>query len=162
MMMDNNTVLVFKIEDQLYCIRLSYVLKAIQSVAVKPLPKSPKIIIGVINYHGEIIPVLDTRSRFKKKPRPIIPSDQFLIINTGKRMYALPVDNVLGVHEIDALEPKKANEIDSNLGFVTHLLKYQNEIVFLVDCKKLISPRETSSLNKAMNPKGGTPQHAES
>ncbi len=53
----------FVIVEQQYALPLSVVERVLPMVAVSPLPHAPSIALGVINLHGQIIPVLDIRRR---------------------------------------------------------------------------------------------------
>ena len=52
------------IEDQRYGLPLERVEQVLPMVWVTPLPEAPEIVIGVINVHGSVLPVLDIRKRF--------------------------------------------------------------------------------------------------
>jgi purine-binding chemotaxis protein CheW len=84
-----NHLVVFSLDDRRFAVLLSTVVRIERMVALTPLPKAPDIVTGIINFHGQFIPVVDIRSRFNMPPRPSELSDQLLIIQTGERMIAL-------------------------------------------------------------------------
>ena len=53
----------FVIVEQQYALPLSVVERVLPMVAMSPLPQAPPIALGVINLHGQVIPVLDIRRR---------------------------------------------------------------------------------------------------
>jgi len=57
-------LVVFDLEGQRYALPLGAVDRVLPMVAVSPLPKAPAIALGVINLHGQALPVLDIRRRF--------------------------------------------------------------------------------------------------
>ncbi|MBE0647406.1 MAG: purine-binding chemotaxis protein CheW [Bacteroidales bacterium] len=94
-MIDSTTQLVsFTIDNQLLAIPISYVERIVRAVAVTPLGKAPKTILGIIDYHGDIIPVLNLRKRLGFTDRPIGSSDRLMIIQTSKRKMAITVDAI--------------------------------------------------------------------
>ena len=55
----------FNLDDQKYALFLSAVIRIIRVVEITSLPKAPEIVLGVINMHGQIIPVSNIRERFQ-------------------------------------------------------------------------------------------------
>ena len=62
-------LIVFTLNEQRYALYLSVVERIVRIVRITPLPKAPEIVSGVINVAGRIIPVLDTRKRFRLPER---------------------------------------------------------------------------------------------
>ena len=62
------SLVVFSIAGQRYALNLPVVERVLRMVEVSPLPKAPLIVLGVINFHGEIIPAIDIRRRFGHSP----------------------------------------------------------------------------------------------
>ncbi len=54
----------FTLDGQPYALPLASVQQVVRMVEVVPLPKAPEIVLGVINLHGKIVPVLNLRKRF--------------------------------------------------------------------------------------------------
>ena len=55
---------VFTLDEQRYALRLSAVERIVRAVEVIPLPETPKIVIGMINVQGRVMPVVNIRSGF--------------------------------------------------------------------------------------------------
>ena len=93
---------IFSLENQRYALHLTTVERVVRMVAVSPLPMAPAIVIGVINFHGRVIPVLDLQRRFGLPTRNYGPSATLLVARTKRRTLALPVTEVFGVQEVAA------------------------------------------------------------
>lgn len=52
-------LVVFNLNNQKYALHLSAVETIIQAVEFTALPKAPKIVNGIVNFHGKIIPVFN-------------------------------------------------------------------------------------------------------
>ena len=74
-------LLVFTIHTLRCAIEVKYVDHVIRMVAITPVPKSPYWIVGIINYHGEIIPVFSMRRYYSLPDKQIKPTDYLVIIN---------------------------------------------------------------------------------
>jgi len=95
-------LVVFRLAEQQYALPLSAVERVLPMVAVSPLPQAPAIALGVINLHGQVVPVLDMRRCFGFPPRDYGLTAHLLVVRTTRRTLALPVDEVLGVREVAA------------------------------------------------------------
>ena len=56
----------FVLNDQRYALRLAVVERVVQVVEFTPLPKAPEIVLGIINFEGRVVPVVDVRKRFRQ------------------------------------------------------------------------------------------------
>ena len=101
-------LLVFVVEKRHFAIHLEPVERVIRAVAVTKPVDSPGFIEGVIDFYGEIIPVINMRLRFSYPPHNLRLSDKFIIVNTSKRKLALIVDEVENV-----LSPESQDLFDS-------------------------------------------------
>src|SRR5450759_3745854 len=93
----NQILVLFHLDEQRYALHLPAVERVVRAVEVTPLPKAPEIVLGVINAHGQVIPVVDVRKRFRLPEREMELDDHIMIARTPKRLLALPVDLVEGV-----------------------------------------------------------------
>ena len=88
------TLIVFNLDNQKYALHLSAVETVIRAVEYTALPKAPRIINGIVNFHGTIIPVFNIRKRFSLPDKETNLNDRLIIAHTSKRMVALIVDSV--------------------------------------------------------------------
>ncbi len=54
---ETSEIVSFFLDDRRFAVPLSTVMRVERIVAITPLPKAPDIVLGVINMHGQIIPV---------------------------------------------------------------------------------------------------------
>ena len=77
-------LVVFSIEKQQFALRLSVVKKIIRAVEIIPLPNSPEIILGTINIHGKLTPVISVRKRLGLKEKEINLNDHLIIASISE------------------------------------------------------------------------------
>ena len=68
----------FDLAGQHYGVNLAAVERIVHVVEVAPLPQAPSIVLGVINFSGRIIPVVDLRRRFRLSGKEVGLYDSFL------------------------------------------------------------------------------------
>jgi len=80
--------LTFLLDKDAYAIEIRYVTEIIGIQPITEVPEMPDFIIGIINLRGKIIPVMDVRLRFKKKPMAY--NDRTLLLSSmsGIRQWA--------------------------------------------------------------------------
>jgi purine-binding chemotaxis protein CheW len=150
---DIREIVLFSIDEPRYALNLYAVERVIPSVEITPLPKAPEIVLGVINFQGEIIPVIDIRKLFRLPIREINLDDQFIIARTSKRLVALAVDSVIGVTD---LINDKVTDIKASMPFADYIsgvTVFENNIILINDLEKFLSLDEQQALDKILNGK---------
>src|SRR4051812_13291955 len=108
-------VVVFALGDVRFALGTEVIEGVVRAVEVSPLADAPAGVIGVINLHDRIIPVLDIRPRFGLVPRELALSDHFVIARAGERTVAIVVDAAVDVIAADSSAMKVG--VDSLAGF---------------------------------------------
>ncbi len=144
------SLVLFNIEENQFALHLESVERVIHSVFVTELPKSPDVIIGVINLEGIIIPVVDLRKRFNIKLKEIHPNDQFIIAHTESRVVALVVDKVGDVIEKATNEIISNKDVLPNLPFVKGLIATNDGLIVINDLDNFLSLEEEIILERAL------------
>src|SRR5689334_4506958 len=100
--------LVFTLAAERFALPLRDVHQVLRAVAIRGLPGAPRVVEGVIDLRGELLPVLDLRARFALGQKLLAPSDHLLIAQAGARKVALRVDQVLGLERLTSVDPERA------------------------------------------------------
>ncbi|HEY8084445.1 MAG TPA: chemotaxis protein CheW [Methylophilaceae bacterium] len=146
----NNWFIVFSLMSQRYALDLSKVEKAVRIVEVSPLPQAPEIVLGIINFHGLIVPVINMRRRFGLPEREIELSDQLIIARTSRRMVGLVVDEVIAAAEYPEQVIAAGENILPGMDHVAGVVKLQDGLILINDLDKFLSIEEEASLEQAM------------
>ena len=141
--------LVFSLDEPRYALYLSVVERVVRMVEITPLPKAPKIVMGVINFHGEIITVIDMRRRFNLPTREIELEDQLIIARTSKRLVALVVDSVIGIRELNHNQIVTAEQAFPFTDYLSGAAKTEGNLILINDLDKFLSLNEEKMLEIA-------------
>ena len=147
---ENRKIVLFSLDEPRYALYLSTVERVVRAVEITPLPKAPDIVLGVINFQGEIIPVIDIRVRFHLPGRERDLEDQFIIAHTSKRLVVLAVDSVAGVYEIDTPQIVEVEGAFPYTDYISGIAKVDTRIILITDLEKFLSLDEEIILNKAL------------
>lgn len=150
--MSKNVLLVlFSLDGQKYALHHNIVERVLSAVEITLLPKAPKIVLGIINIRGTVIPVLDIRQRFQLPERPLKLSDQFIIAATSRHVVALFVDRVINVIECAAEQLIPAGDVLNGAAYISAIAKDSEGLVLIHDLDTFLSLEESSQLDRAMS-----------
>lgn len=147
---NENKIVLFSLDEPRYALYLSAVERVIRAVEITPLPKTPKIILGIINFQGKIIPVIDIRMRFRLLSKGISIEDQFIIARISKRLVVLVADSVAGVYEINPQQILNAEETFPYTDYISGIAKIEGNIILINDLEKFLSLDEEQVLDEAL------------
>lgn len=143
-------LMVFSLDERLYALHLSRVERTARMVEITPLPKAPEIVLGVINVHGRIMPVLDIRKRFRLPEQETCLSSQLIIARTKRRPVALVADMVNEVVTLPGEEMVEPASILPHLEYVEGVALLEGGMVFIHDLDAFLSLEEEQALDAAL------------
>jgi purine-binding chemotaxis protein CheW len=148
--MDPLHIIVFNLDEQRYALHLAAVQKTVHMVEITPLPKAPEMVLGVINFHGAVVPVLNMRKRFRLSERAAGLGDQLIIARTAKRLVALVVDAVSDVVSLTQEQVFDPVETLPRLEYVEGVALLEGGMVFIHDLDAFLSLEEEQALETAI------------
>ncbi|MDD5723383.1 MAG: chemotaxis protein CheW [Syntrophales bacterium] len=146
----------FYLDERRFAVPLDAVVRVERVVAITSLPQAPMIIIGIVDLHGQVLPVADIRRRFGMSSRPIELTDQLLFLKTRERSVAFLVDAVGGVGEASADCLVGMKTVFPGLEYIRGILQLEDGMVLIHDPESFLSLEEERMLDKALQ--GAQPQ----
>ncbi len=143
----NTEIFCFKLDNKQIAIPLANVDQVLMAMAVLPVPDSPPLIYGLIDYHGKIIPVINLRYKLKLPEQPIRSSDVFVIADTALRKIAIVADEAKGVIVPATKDLAAAADIGSGLN-AEGFLRCDDGIIIIYDLEKFLSEEDNIYLNQ--------------
>ena len=143
---------VFRLDQQRYALPLEDVERVIRAVEVTPLPHAPKVVLGAVNIHGRVLPVVDVRQRFLLPYRPITPAHGFLLTRTATREVVLVVDEVEGIVEHPAADVVAVAAIPPpGRDYFPGVIRLVDGLVLIHDVHKFLDAGEERALGEAIH-----------
>ena len=121
-----------------------------RSVSIRTIPESSPRISGVIDFHGELIPVVNFRYRLGLPQKETGISERFILAFTEKRKIILVADEIRGVERFGHNEmitwdlPETGKQIAG-------ITKCNNDIYFIYDLDQFLTCEDEMILDKFMN-----------
>ncbi len=148
----DNRYFIFRIDRQQYAVALSAVERVIRAVELIHLPKSPEFVLGLLNMHGRIMPVINIRHLFQAPERKMNADDQIVISKIASRPIAFIVDKVKGVFEFSRAQIDSAGQILPGMEeCIRGVVKFNNTSAIIYDIERLFSQYDIMGLNNAID-----------
>lgn len=149
--METSTYLTFLIGKEYFAVNVNKVLEVLQHQNITLIPKTPEHILGIINFRGEILPVIDTKLKFNIKEDDV--ESQIIIVyeienNETKSIIAATADSVKDVIEITHSEIKPVPEmgIRYNSNFLSGAIRRDENFILLLDIEKIFSTKDLAEV----------------
>lgn len=144
--------LTFKLDDEVFGINVQQVLEILEVVPITKVPGSPKCMRGVINLRGSILPVIDTRTKFKMTDT-VYTIDTCIIVlsianNNETLLVGAIVDSVQKVIDlpVENIQPSLSMGVLYEEKFITGMGKAENGFIMILDVDKVFSVNDAYAL----------------
>jgi purine-binding chemotaxis protein CheW len=144
------SVVVFEVGGQRYALPAADVRELVRAVDIVPLPRAPRVVEGVINLRGKIVPVLDIRSRFGLPARPVALSDHLLIAQAGEFLVAVRADRAVDLVQLEAADVEEARGLVPGVEYVAYIARKSDQLVLIHDLRTFLSRAESRELQEAL------------
>lgn len=147
-------LVVFGIEERLFGVPAEDVERVLPVVDVMPLPESPPVVAGIVDYGGVIVPAIDLRPRFGLPPRPLRLDHRMLVVATRRRLLLLLADRVEGVTEVAPQAFDDMADLIDGAALFNAAGTSQHGLVYVYDIEALLSVDEEVALDAALDRAG--------
>lgn len=141
-------IVAFTLDEHRYGLLLETVEHVTRMVEFVPLPSAPAVILGVVNFRGRIVPVLNLRLRFGLPGKHIALSDVLIVAKTPRRHVALAVDAVSGARESPLEDLIAAQDIVPGTRHVAGVLRLPDGMILIQDLDTVLSLDEEQVLDE--------------
>jgi len=138
----------FRLENEKYGINVMQVQEVLRVTEIAPVPGAPSYVMGIINLRGNVVTVIDTRSRFGLASAEMDDSTRIVIIEADEQVVGILVDSVAEVVDLKASEIETAPNVgtEESAKFIQGVASHDNELLILVDLNKLLSDEEWADM----------------
>ena len=148
--MGKKKYVVFQLTNQRFALPLTVVEQVVQVVEICPWPKMPDYIHGIINLHGEIIPVINIHFLFGLPAKEIELSDQLIIAATSSRKLAILVNSSHEVLELEDDKVVNSDKIMFEMIYIQGVMKLENGMVLINNIEEFLCPENLRKLEESL------------
>ena len=139
----------FMLAGEKYGINVMQVREVLRDIEIAPVPGAPDYILGIINLRGNVVTVVDTRSRFGLPTGETNAESRIIIIENNDQTLGLLVDSIAEVADI----LKSQIEITPNVGnddsskYIQGVHSRDGELLILVSVDKVLNDDEWADMD---------------
>ncbi|WJG08388.1 chemotaxis protein CheW [Aliiglaciecola sp. LCG003] len=139
----------YRLGEETYGINVMQVQEVLRHTEIAPVPGAPEYVLGIINLRGNVVTVIDTRTRFGLPPTDITDNTRIVIIESDEQVVGILVDSVAEVVYLRSSEIDSAPNVgtEESAKFIQGVSNRDGELLILVDLNKLLSDEEWDEIS---------------
>lgn len=141
-------VLIFSINNEFYATDIMEVERILGFEETTELPDSPDYVVGVINYQGNILPIVSLAKKFNFSENNNKVNSKIIVEKQGDSRIGMIVDLVSEVRDVKESNIEKSPEIVSGISkrYIKGLIKLDNKIIIFLNLATILTQEEQRSL----------------
>ena len=138
----------FQLEEETYGINVMQVREVLRYSEIAPVPGAPDYVLGIINLRGNVVTVIDTRSRFGLMPGDVTDNTRIIVIESERQVIGILVDSVAEVVYLRTSEIDTTPSVgtDESAKFIQGVSNRDGKLLILVDLNKLLTDEEWNEM----------------
>ena len=122
-----------------YALNIQFVREIIRPLPMQSLPHAAKVVVGVVDHRGDVVPVIDLRVRFGTSERIDLAHTRWVICTRGDRLIGLVVDRVTEVFRLNTIDAREVPDLgpDGDRRGVTAAYSFRGRLVFALDVERV-------------------------
>lgn len=139
----------FRLGEETYGINVMQVQEVLRHTEIAPVPGAPGYVLGIINLRGNVVTVIDTRSRFGLESTEVTDNSRIVIIESEQQVVGILVDSVAEVVYLRSSEIDSAPNVgtEESAKFIQGVSNREGELLILVDLNKLLTDEEWEEIS---------------
>jgi purine-binding chemotaxis protein CheW len=139
----------FILMDEIYGINVMQVQEVLRITEIAPVPGAPAYVLGIINLRGNVVTVIDTRTRFGLPTKEVDDASRIIVIESEKQVVGILVDAVAEVVELRETDIDAAPNVgtEESSRYIQGVATQEESLLILVDLNKLLTDEEWQEIS---------------
>jgi purine-binding chemotaxis protein CheW len=121
------------------CIEIECIKKILPLLSLEPVPNSPYYLIGLANFAGVVIPIVDLAMRLGiARSEEYTVDMSILLCGYGEYQAGFLVDKVIRISEMDKTTIQLHSDFDNNATYFNGTTTTKNNVSLLVNMRQLL------------------------
>ena len=140
----------FALGSEEYGVDIAQVQEINRMVTITRVPRAPQFMEGVINLRGQLIPVIDLRTRFGMERSERNKNTRIVVTEIGSKRLGMVVDSVSEVLRIPVEQIEDAPDLvaGADTEYIRGVGKMGDRLIIMLDLARVISNSEKTELQK--------------
>ncbi|MCY6959533.1 chemotaxis protein CheW [Clostridium brassicae] len=141
-------VLIFKINDQYYATDIMEVERILGYTEPTKLPDSPEFVEGVINYEGNILPIMSLVKKFNIDCKESEGDAKIIVAKQEENKIGIIVDIVSEVRDVKMENIEEPPEIVAGISkrYIKGLIKTNEQIIIFLNLSTILTREEKEQI----------------
>ena len=151
--MIGNQYVVFRLNETQFGVEIRQVLRIVRLAPITRVPRAPHFLEGLINYHGQVVPVVDLKKRLAlDSGEQYGDAARSLIVELEEQSIGMLVDAVVRILRLpdESIEPPPEMVAQVNGVYLTGVAHYEYEneerLVVLLDLSRVLTVEEVAEM----------------
>jgi purine-binding chemotaxis protein CheW len=143
-------VVTFALGSEEYGVDIAQVQEINRMVTITHVPRAPQFMEGVINLRGQLIPIIDLRTRFGMERSERTKNTRIVVTEIGNKRVGMVVDSVSEVLRIPVEQIENAPDLVAGVDteYIRGVGKMGDRLIIMLDLGRIISGTESVELQK--------------
>jgi purine-binding chemotaxis protein CheW len=140
----------FALGSEEYGVDIAQVQEINRMVTITHVPRAPRFMEGVINLRGQLIPIIDLRTRFGMERSERTKNTRIVVTEIGNKRIGMVVDSVSEVLRIPVEQIEDAPDLVAGVDteYIRGVGKMGDRLIIMLDLSRVISGNEKGELQK--------------
>ena len=142
---------VFRLGETQFGVEISQVLRIVRLTPITRVPHAPHFLEGMINYHGQVVPVVDLKKRLA-----LSDGDEYgdkariLLVELGTQFIGMLVDTVIDIWRLpdESITPPPEMVAQVNGVYLTGVTHHEDHLIVLLDLSRLLTVEEVAEVDE--------------
>jgi purine-binding chemotaxis protein CheW len=140
------TLIVLELDGRPFALPVDHVNEVLRMVAITPLPDAPEWVAGAVNVRGDVVPVIDLRTRLGLQRRTYrLDTPIFVVTVFGRRMGVVP-DAAVEVVELPAASLDDPDELIGPDHPIAHLARVGARVIPVLVLERICDGAQSLAL----------------
>lgn len=139
----------FFLEKERYGINVMQVQEVLRVTEIAPVPGAPSYVLGIINLRGNVVTVIDTRSRFGLMSSEVDDSTRIIITEAEDQVIGIMVDSVAEVVDLNATDIEVAPNVgnEDSTQFIEGVASLEGELLIIINLNRLLTDEQWQQMS---------------
>lgn len=149
--MTGNQYVIFRLGETHFGVEIGQVMRVVRLSPITRVPRAPHFLEGVINYHSQVVPVVDLKKRMALPDGPEYgDAARILIVELATQPVGMLVDAVAGIARLpeEAIEPPPEMVAQVNGIYLTGVARHEERLTMLLDLSRVLTVEEVAEVEE--------------
>ena len=143
-------LIIFEVNNQKYAADVMEVERILGYSKTTKIPDCPDFVDGVINYEGNILPVISLAKKFKLKDDNVGEDSRIIVAKEEDKKIGIIVDVVDEIEEVDESTIEKPDSAVSDISkrYIKGLIKKEKDIIIFLNLFNVLTDEQKQQLEE--------------